>query len=56
MQHQDPTQPQDGTQFVTQLAQFSSLEQQIAMRQDLDAISKPVVNSQTRGAQAALQQ
>jgi flagellar basal-body rod modification protein FlgD len=56
MQHQDPTQPQDGTQFVTQLAQFSSLEQQIAMRQDLDAMSKPVVNSQTGGTQAALQQ
>jgi len=56
MQHQDPTQPQDGPQFVTQLAQFSSLEQQIAMRQDLDAMSKPVINSQTGGTQAALQQ
>jgi flagellar basal-body rod modification protein FlgD len=55
MQNQDPTQPQDRTQFVTQLAQFSSLEQQIAMRQDLDTLSKPVVNSQT-GIQAALQQ
>ena len=56
MQNQDPTQPQDGTQFVTQLAQFSSLEQQIAMRQDLDAISKPAANSQTSVAQAAIQQ
>ena len=56
MQNQDPTQPQDGTQFVTQLAQFSSLEQQIAMRQDLDIISKPVVSSQTGGTQAAQQQ
>jgi flagellar basal-body rod modification protein FlgD len=40
MKNQDPTQPQDGTQFVSQLAQFSSLEQEIAMRQDLDAMSK----------------
>jgi flagellar basal-body rod modification protein FlgD len=40
MKNQDPTQPQDGTQFVSQLAQFTSLEQQIAMRQDLDAMSK----------------
>jgi flagellar basal-body rod modification protein FlgD len=40
LQNQDPTQPQDGIQFVAQLAQFSSLEQQIQMRQDLDSISK----------------
>jgi flagellar basal-body rod modification protein FlgD len=26
LQHQDPTQPTDGTQFVTQLAQFSQVE------------------------------
>jgi flagellar basal-body rod modification protein FlgD len=39
IRNQDPLQPQDGTQFVAQLAQFSSLEQQIQMRQDLDAIN-----------------
>jgi len=38
LQNQDPTQPQDGTQFVSQLAQFSSLEQELQMRQDLDSI------------------
>jgi flagellar basal-body rod modification protein FlgD len=27
LQHQDPLQPQDDTQFLAQLAQFSSLEQ-----------------------------
>ena len=47
MRNQDPTQPQDGTQFVTQLAQFSSLEQQIAMRQDLDAMSKTTAPTPT---------
>ena len=26
LQHQDPTQPQDDAQFITQLATFSSLE------------------------------
>src|SRR6202049_1804717 len=41
-QNQDPTQPQDGTQFVAQLAQFSSLEQEIQMRQDLDTINAAV--------------
>ena len=44
LQHQDPTQPQDGTQFVAQLAQFSSLEQQVQMRQDLDAIKISAAN------------
>jgi flagellar basal-body rod modification protein FlgD len=39
LKNQDPTQPQDGTQFVAQLAQFSSLEQELQMRQDLDSIN-----------------
>jgi flagellar basal-body rod modification protein FlgD len=42
LQNQDPLQPQDGTQFVAQLAQFSDLEQNIASRQDLDAIRQAV--------------
>jgi flagellar basal-body rod modification protein FlgD len=39
LKNQDPTQPADGMQFVTQLAQFSSLEQNLAMRTDLDSIN-----------------
>ncbi|MBV8571960.1 MAG: hypothetical protein JO319_15185 [Acidobacteriaceae bacterium] len=39
LKNQDPTQPVDGTTFVTQLAQFSDVEQNLAMRQDLDAMS-----------------
>jgi flagellar basal-body rod modification protein FlgD len=38
LQNQDPTQPQDASAFVAQLAQFSDLEQNVASRQDLDAI------------------
>src|SRR5215467_12871742 len=38
---QNPLDPQDGTQFVTQLAQFSSLEQLINIKTDLDTMSKP---------------
>jgi flagellar basal-body rod modification protein FlgD len=38
LKNQNPTQPMDGTAFVTQLAQFSELEQSLASRQDLDAI------------------
>jgi flagellar basal-body rod modification protein FlgD len=39
LKNQDPTHPADGMQFVTQLAQFSSLEQDLAMRTDLDSIN-----------------
>jgi flagellar basal-body rod modification protein FlgD len=42
LKNQDPTQPQDGTQFVAQLATFSSVEQQLQMRQDLDSIKSSV--------------
>ena len=38
LQHQDPLSPADGTQFVTQLAQFTQLEQSMGMRQDLEKI------------------
>lgn len=46
LKNQNPTAPQDATQFVAQLAQFSSLEQQVQMRQDLDAIKNLVLMSQ----------
>ncbi len=39
LKNQDPEQPADGTQFVTQLAQFTTLEQNLAMRTDLDSIN-----------------
>ena len=52
MQNQDPTQPADGTQFVAQLAQFSSLEQQLQMRQDLDSI-KTALTMPNSGSSAA---
>ena len=38
LQKQDPTQPTDPMQFVSELAEFSSLEQKVQMRQDLDKI------------------
>jgi flagellar basal-body rod modification protein FlgD len=55
MRNQDPTQPQDATQFVGQLAQFSSLEQQIQMRQDLDILSKTTAPTPTSGTPPATQ-
>jgi flagellar basal-body rod modification protein FlgD len=40
LKHQDPQNPADSTQFVTQLAQFSALGEQVKSRTDLDAILK----------------
>jgi flagellar basal-body rod modification protein FlgD len=38
IKNQDPASPADGTQFLTQLAQFQQLEQSMNMGQDLSAI------------------
>ena len=40
LKNQDPTSPADPTQFVTQLAQFSQLEQTTQQTSDLDSIVK----------------
>ena len=47
LQNQDPMNPQDGAQFVAQLAQFSSLEQELQMREDLDSIKQEFQNPST---------
>ena len=38
MQYQDPTNPMDSTQFVSQLASFSNVEQAIRTNSKLDAL------------------
>lgn len=42
MQNQNPLSPSDPLQYVTQLSQFSALEQNIGMRQELEAIHAAV--------------
>jgi flagellar basal-body rod modification protein FlgD len=42
IRNQNPLNPADGIQFVTQLAQFSQLEETIQMRTDLDAMAKVI--------------
>jgi len=58
LQNQDPLNPQDGAQFVAQLAQFSSLEQEIQMRTDLDSINNVMTTppSGTSGTQGTSSQ
>jgi flagellar basal-body rod modification protein FlgD len=50
LEHQDPLNPADGLQFVTQLAQFTSLEQSMQMRSDLDAIKDALTATKTTSA------
>jgi flagellar basal-body rod modification protein FlgD len=40
LENQDPQNPADGTQFVTQLAQFTTLQENTQSTQDLGAILK----------------
>ncbi len=49
IKNQDPTQPMDSTAFLSQLAQFSQLEQLVGIRQDIEkpsaaAATKPVTS------------
>ncbi len=52
LENQDPLNPQDGTEFTAQLAQFSSLEQLIAMRSSIDALTR--AQTDTRSTSEAL--
>lgn len=47
LQNQDPTNPVDGTTFVTQLAEFNDVEQNMAVRQDMDAVSEKYLGTST---------
>jgi flagellar basal-body rod modification protein FlgD len=47
VQNQDPLQPTDSIQFVTQLAQFSSLEQLVSINQGIKTLDQPATGSST---------
>lgn len=49
MKFQDPTKPMDPTQFVSQLATFSGVEQSIKMNSKLDALVTKTALSQADG-------
>ena len=52
LKNQDPLNPADGTQFVTQLAQFSQLEQSINMSGDISAIRQQIAPATEQTASA----
>jgi len=53
LQNQDPLDPQDGTQFVSQLAQMSSLEQELQMRTDLDSMNSIMTTDASQQSSAS---
>ena len=50
MKNQDPLNPQDPTQFVSQFAEFSSLEQLLQIRKSVEALAATTPEPQTAGA------
>jgi flagellar hook assembly protein FlgD len=46
IKNQNPLDPADGVEFLTQLTQFSSLEQMMSMREELETIRKAVAEPQ----------
>ncbi len=55
IKNQDPTQPTDGTQFLTQLAQFSQLEQLLGIKGDLDNMNAATMAAQQQQQQTSTQ-
>src|SRR5450631_4336772 len=47
IKNQDPTQPMDSTAFLSQLAQFSQLEQLVGIRQDIEKPSSTTPTTTT---------
>ena len=52
IKNQDPTAPMDSTTFLSQLAQFSELEQTVGIRQDIEKGTYVAPNSTTTPATA----
>lgn len=52
LKYQNPASPADGVEFISQLTQFSQLEQTIASRQELAKIREALVPEQPTGATA----
>lgn len=47
LKNQDPLAPQDGTEFVAQLAQFNSLDQLVGIRQSIEQLTTLLNQSKT---------
>ena len=50
LENQDPLDPQDSAEFISQMAQFSSLEQQIQTNENLDTLISSAGNTESYAA------
>lgn len=50
LENQDPLDPQDSSQFISQMAQFSSLEQQITTNENLETLIASTANTEQYAA------
>lgn len=50
LENQDPLDPQDSAEFISQMAQFSSLEQQIQTNENLDTLIESAGNTERYAA------
>ena len=56
LKNQDPLAPQDGAEFVAQLAQFNSLDQLMGIRQSLDQLLYETQKGKTTNPDVSTQQ
>lgn len=49
LQNQDPTQPQDSSEFLAQLAQFSSIEKLTSIEASVNAIGQALLDARQAG-------
>ena len=54
IEHQDPLEPQDPTEFTAQLAQFTTLEQLVAIREGIDGLGASTATASDLAALASL--
>lgn len=53
LKNQDPLNPTDGTQFLSQLTEINSLEQLLGIRQDLDKLSGSATPASATGSSSS---
>lgn len=51
LRHQNPLEPMNGAEFLSQLAEFSALEQMVAIREEIASLREALVRRSEQGAE-----